>query len=224
MDQNSRCGSVVCLPHITHAISVARAVMEHSPHVMLAGEGALRFALARGFEPRQQLTDERKTEWQKWCSDNQYTPSPSALFASLPAVASTASIASLPSSGGATTSTASVKPIAAPAPALQVTGFTRPTTESDHDTIGLIALDSGSNLSGGCSTSGKSYKWFGRVGDSPIIGAGLFVDNEVARQLSNDCLCVPKERKSADAVLWCCALAAAWWWWLGGWSEWHRFG
>lgn len=49
----------------------------------------------------------------------------------------------------------------------------------NHDTIGMIALDSNGNLSGACTTSGLAYKMRGRLGDSPIIGAGLFVDNEV---------------------------------------------
>ncbi len=49
----------------------------------------------------------------------------------------------------------------------------------NHDTIGMLALDKYGNLSGACTTSGLAYKYFGRVGDSPIIGAGLFVDNEV---------------------------------------------
>lgn len=49
----------------------------------------------------------------------------------------------------------------------------------DHDTIGILALDQHGNLSGACTTSGASMKLRGRVGDSPIIGAGLFVDNEV---------------------------------------------
>ena len=49
----------------------------------------------------------------------------------------------------------------------------------NHDTIGMIALDASGNLSGSCTTSGLAYKLHGRVGDSPIIGAGLFVDNEV---------------------------------------------
>jgi N4-(beta-N-acetylglucosaminyl)-L-asparaginase len=48
-----------------------------------------------------------------------------------------------------------------------------------HDTIGLLAMDANANIAGGCSTSGMAYKMEGRVGDSPIIGAGLFVDNEV---------------------------------------------
>jgi N4-(beta-N-acetylglucosaminyl)-L-asparaginase len=49
----------------------------------------------------------------------------------------------------------------------------------NHDTIGMIALDSHGNLSGACTTSGMAFKMHGRVGDSPIIGAGLYVDNEV---------------------------------------------
>src|SRR5207342_1313494 len=49
----------------------------------------------------------------------------------------------------------------------------------NHDTIGMIAIDKEGNLSGSCTTSGLGYKMHGRVGDSPIIGAGLFVDNEV---------------------------------------------
>lgn len=49
----------------------------------------------------------------------------------------------------------------------------------NHDTIGMIALDEFGNLSGACTTSGMAYKMHGRVGDSPIIGAGLYVDNEI---------------------------------------------
>jgi len=49
----------------------------------------------------------------------------------------------------------------------------------NHDTISMLALDKDGNMSGSCTTSGMAYKLHGRVGDSPIIGAGLFVDNEV---------------------------------------------
>ncbi len=49
----------------------------------------------------------------------------------------------------------------------------------NHDTIGLLSLDSSGNLAGACTTSGAAYKMHGRVGDSPLIGAGLFVDNEI---------------------------------------------
>ena len=52
-------------------------------------------------------------------------------------------------------------------------------TIENHDTIGMLAIDANGNISGACTTSGMAYKMTGRVGDSPIIGAGLFVDNEV---------------------------------------------
>src|SRR4029079_18879836 len=51
--------------------------------------------------------------------------------------------------------------------------------EFNHDTIGMVAMDAKGNLSGSCTTSGMGFKMRGRLGDSPIIGAGLFVDNEV---------------------------------------------
>lgn len=49
----------------------------------------------------------------------------------------------------------------------------------NHDTIGMVAMDAAGNLSGSCTTSGMGFKMRGRLGDSPIIGAGLFVDNEI---------------------------------------------
>src|SRR5687768_9703708 len=55
----------------------------------------------------------------------------------------------------------------------------QPGQQHNHDTIGMIAMDASGNLSGACTTSGMAYKMRGRVGDSPIIGAGLYVDNEV---------------------------------------------
>src|SRR5690606_22679069 len=54
-----------------------------------------------------------------------------------------------------------------------------PGNKYNHDTIGMLALDADGNLSGACTTSGMAFKMHGRVGDSPIIGAGLYVDNEV---------------------------------------------
>src|SRR4030095_5186203 len=59
------------------------------------------------------------------------------------------------------------------APALYESG------ELNHDTIGMVAMDAKGNLSGSCTTSGMGFKMRGRLGDSPIIGAGLFVDNEI---------------------------------------------
>lgn len=128
MDENGNCGSVAFLEHIVHPISVARKVMEKTPHVMLAGEGALQFALANGFKKEKLLTKESEKAWKEWLKTAQYKP-----------------VANI----------------------------------ENHDTIGIVALDTSGNLSGACTTSGMAYKMRGRIGDSPIIGAGLYVDNEV---------------------------------------------
>ncbi|MEC4004667.1 N(4)-(beta-N-acetylglucosaminyl)-L-asparaginase [Flavobacterium sp. SUN052] len=128
MDEFSNIGSVACLEFIKHPISVARAVMEKTPHVMLVGDGALQFALAQGFPKENLLVEDSEKEWKEWLKTSQYKP-----------------IANI----------------------------------ENHDTIGMIAMDSNGNLSGACTTSGMAYKMHGRVGDSPIIGAGLYVDNEI---------------------------------------------
>jgi N4-(beta-N-acetylglucosaminyl)-L-asparaginase len=128
MDEYANIGSVACLEHIKHPISVARAVMEKTPHVMLVGEGALQFALSQGFKKENLLVEESEKEWKEWLKTSQYKP-----------------IVNI----------------------------------ENHDTIGMIAMDVNGNLSGACTTSGMAYKMHGRLGDSPIIGAGLFVDNEI---------------------------------------------
>ena len=128
MDEFSNIGSVACLEHIKHPISVARAVMEKTPHVMLVGKGALQFALSQGFKKENLLVEDSEKEWKDWLKTSKYNP-----------------IANI----------------------------------ENHDTIGMIALDANGNLSGACTTSGMAFKMHGRVGDSPIIGAGLYVDNEI---------------------------------------------
>jgi N4-(beta-N-acetylglucosaminyl)-L-asparaginase len=128
MDEAGNCGSVAFLQHIVHPISVARMVMEKTPHVMLVGDGALQFALANGFEKKKLLTPESEKIWKEWSKKAEYKP---------------------------------------------VVNI------ENHDTIGIVALDASGNLSGACTTSGMAFKMHGRVGDSPIIGAGLYVDNEV---------------------------------------------
>ncbi len=128
MDERGRAGSVVFLEHISHPISVARLVMEKTPHVILAGEGALQFALEHGFKKENLLTQEAKDAYGKWLQESKYSPV---------------------------------------------------VNERNHDTIGLVVRDRKGNLAGGCSTSGMAWKLHGRVGDSPIIGAGLYVDNEI---------------------------------------------
>ncbi|MBU6176498.1 MAG: N(4)-(beta-N-acetylglucosaminyl)-L-asparaginase [Bacteroidetes bacterium] len=148
MDHNHNCGAVAFLERIKHPISVARRVMEKTPHVMLVGEGAQQFALAEGFklEP-DQLSPAAQAAYTDWLQQSQYK-SPSINREN--------------------------KNDHGPfAPTRLQNG------EWNHDTIGMIALDKQGNLSGSCTTSGAGFKMRGRVGDSPIIGAGLFVDNQV---------------------------------------------
>lgn len=128
MNPAGGCGSVTFLEGIKHPISVARMVMEKSPHIMLSGTGAQQFALENGFELENLLTDKSKAEWEKWIIEKEY------------------------------------------APVINI---------ENHDTIGILALDGIGDISGACTTSGAAYKMRGRVGDSPLIGAGLFVDNEI---------------------------------------------
>ncbi len=128
MDKDANCGAVLCMENIAHPISVARKVMEETPHVMLAGVGAELFAYEQGFEKTNLLTEQSKKEWEEWKKTSKYD-----------------TIINI----------------------------------ENHDTIGMLAIDANGDIAGGCTTSGMGYKMAGRVGDSPIIGAGLFVDNEI---------------------------------------------
>jgi N4-(beta-N-acetylglucosaminyl)-L-asparaginase len=123
-----RAGSVAAIEDVLHPISVARKVMEDTPHVMLAGAGAKKYALENGFEKADLLTPERERAWKEWKKEQKAL---------------------------------------------------KRANEDNHDTITLLSLDADGNLAGGCSTSGWGYKIPGRVGDSPIIGGGLYVDNEI---------------------------------------------
>lgn len=146
MDEFSNCGSVAFLERIKHPVSVARRVMEKTPHVMLVGAGAQQFALAEGFPlEKQQLSADAERNYKEWLKKSEYKP-----------------VINIENSG---------KP--GPSPAATVA------SEWNHDTIGMVAIDSNGNLSGSCTTSGMGFKMRGRLGDSPIIGAGLFVDNEI---------------------------------------------
>jgi len=128
MDHDSNCGAVAFLQHIKHPVSVARKVMTDTPHVMMVGDGALKFALDQGFKKEDLLTEESRAHWLKWLETAEYKP------------------------------------------VINI---------ENHDTIGMLTLDSSGKLSGACTTSGMAYKMNGRVGDSPIIGAGLFVDGDI---------------------------------------------
>ena len=128
MNSKGDCGSVIFLKNIKHAISLARKVMEDTPHVMLAGIGAEEFAYSIGFKKENLLTKASKKAWENWKKTSKYK-----------------SIINI----------------------------------ENHDTIGMLAIDNNGDISGGCTTSGLAYKMTGRVGDSPIIGSGLYVDNEI---------------------------------------------
>jgi len=127
MDHNGEAGGVCFMKHIEHPIQVAKEVMYNTPHVLIAGEGATRFAMSKGHKKTDLLTEKSKAEYKDWLKEKKYKPIPNI---------------------------------------------------EQHDTIGMLGLHGG-HLGGGCSTSGLAYKLKGRVGDSPIIGAGLFVDGEV---------------------------------------------
>ena len=127
-DHAGRAGAVAFMEHFEHPISIARAVMERTPHVMLVGEGAERWALENGFTRKEVDLPEVRKAWQEWLKTSDY------------------------------------KPVV---------------NVENHDTIGMVGVDASGRLAGSCTTSGMAYKVHGRVGDSPIIGAGLFVDGEV---------------------------------------------
>jgi len=149
MDEKGNCGAVMFLEGIKHPIKVARLVMEKTPHVQLAGEGALQFALSQGFTIENLLTPESEKAWRAWLQTSQYDP---LIIDRL---------------------------LKERNKEYQQNQKSIPGQQDNHDTIGMIALDSTGNVSGACTTSGMAFKMRGRVGDSPIIGAGLFVDNEV---------------------------------------------
>lgn len=147
MDEHGNCGSVSFLERIKHPVSVARRVMEKTPHVMLSGSGAQQFAISEGFPlEKQELSESAKEAYEKWLKTSKYNP----MITIEKATGQSAYVPGL-----------------------------LPDGTMNHDTIGMIALGADGNLSGCVTTSGLAFKMRGRVGDSPIIGAGLYVDNEV---------------------------------------------
>ncbi len=136
MDWESNCGSVGFLEGIAHPVSVAKHIMQHTPHVMLVGAGAKQYALKHRFETIKTPLPEVKKEWEKWKKEQ-------AAISKKPEI-----------------------------------------NHENHDTIGLLAIDEAGRISGACTTSGWAYKLPGRLGDSPIIGSGLFVDQEVGGAVS----------------------------------------
>jgi N4-(beta-N-acetylglucosaminyl)-L-asparaginase len=156
MDEHGNCGSVMAIEYIKHPVLVARLVMEKTPHVQLVGEGALKFALEQGFVKEGLLTEESERAWKEWKQRSKYDP-----MRSVNELEKKAEKENKEKEGKTKDE------------------YPWPVAALNHDTIGMVAMDVNGNLGGACTTSGMAFKMHGRVGDSPIIGAGLFVDNEV---------------------------------------------
>lgn len=146
---NMKAGAVAGVRTARHPISLARAVMEHSPHVMLAGAGADAFAASRGLEivPQSYFFTERRWESliKQLKKDNAPIP---------------------PRPEGAP-----------PAPEKPIAEF-EPAEAHKYGTVGMVALDRNGNIAAGTSTGGTQAKRWDRIGDSPIIGAGTYASNQ----------------------------------------------
>lgn len=157
------------LRRVKSAISVARKVLENTRHSFLVGDLATEFAVQMGFKEESLQTESSRTKWEEWksnkCQPNFWmnvSPDP-------------------------TTACGPYKPNN---PEESLTGDLVKDNEVDvdgvgfggagnHDTIGLIAIDADGNVASGTSTNGATFKVSGRVGDSPIPGAGSYADNQV---------------------------------------------
>ncbi|HEY5462655.1 MAG TPA: N(4)-(beta-N-acetylglucosaminyl)-L-asparaginase [Hanamia sp.] len=160
MDEHANCGSVGAIEQIKHPVSVARKIMETTPHIMLVGEGAQQFALENGFEKQsKELSAPAKAAYENWLKKSEYKP-----------------VINIENQSVGEAGKKGNGPFA---PHFFDDGSV------NHDTMGLVAIDASGNMSGAVTTSGIAFKIHGRVGDSPIIGAGLFVDNEVGAATSS---------------------------------------
>ena len=160
---SKRAGAVGCLEDVATAAAVAQAVMNHTDHIFLVGAGAKKFAKEMGFKEQNLLTDQSRADWMRWkaklnSSDNWLDP---------------------------------IDPPRRPTP----TGASRPEeTERfsaahvyydshgvpyTYGTINMNAVTATGDIASVTTTSGLSWKIPGRVGDSPIIGAGQYCDNDV---------------------------------------------
>ena len=157
MDHDGNCGSVSFVKKYPHPISIARKVMEKTPHIMLAGEGAEKFAESEGFFSEDLLTDASKKLYEKW----QELPEKLHVRLRRSDEDENEYIFEYSEDGKINELSRAELPM------------------ESHDTIGLLARDKHGNIAGACTTSGLAFKMHGRVGDSPIIGAGLYVDGKV---------------------------------------------
>lgn len=152
-----RCGSVCCVREHPHAAALARAVMERTEHVMLAGEGADAFARREGFEARSLLTDRSAAAFAAWRAGVSDAEMARYRGCRPPMNVEERYARDRASAAGGPAGSA----------------------EPSHDTVCVLALDHAGTLAGACTTSGLAFKLPGRVGDSPIIGHGLYVDPAV---------------------------------------------
>lgn len=153
-----RCGSVGALEGYLHPVSVARAVMERTPHVKLVGAGAARFAAEIGAESGEMLSPEARADYQRWLKEA-LPPELSGQWPNLPLsdfIWGTA------------------RPAEAPIP---LASRAKPGDPKTHGTTIWLAADGRGGMAGAVSTSGWDYAYPGRLGDSPAIGAGLYVDS-----------------------------------------------
>ncbi|MFQ6015406.1 MAG: N(4)-(beta-N-acetylglucosaminyl)-L-asparaginase [Anaerolineae bacterium] len=137
-------GAVGAVKGYEHAISIARRVMEHLPHVMLVGSGAERFAAEMGFVKKELLTKEAREIWEGKLRDK-LSPDEQEMVRRFERLGELVRLAADP--------------------------------EKAQGTTNFIAQDARGDIASGVSTSGWSWKYPGRLGDSPIIGAGNYADN-----------------------------------------------
>lgn len=157
---SKRAGSVACLEDIATPSLVARAVMDHTDHIMLVGEDAKRFALQMGFRTQNLLTEESRRMWHRWRS--RLNPNDNWL--------------DVPASGEERRPSTNAPPAADPD---AHTWYDEEGIAHTYGTINMNAVDARGDLGSVTTTSGLSWKIPGRVGDSPIIGAGQYCDNTV---------------------------------------------
>lgn len=154
MTDPNRCGSVACIRHFANPCAIARSVMEKTIHIMLVGDGAEEFADREGYTRQELLTPHARAEWEKWSADPRNLDR-TKYRGWIPPV----NVEEIARKGGT-----AVRSGDGPA--------------GSHDTVSILVIDNHNQLAGVCSTSGMAFKLPGRIGDSPIIGHGLYVDQQ----------------------------------------------
>lgn len=155
-----RAGAVAALRDIKNPSKVARVVMERTDHVMLVADGALRFALAHGFHREDLLTDEAREIWLQW-KERMSQEDAWGLGLDSPETKSSSAVR---------------RSEIDPAMKLMAASYIQ---QPPHGTITCLTVNQQGDISGTTTTSGRAFKMPGRVGDSPLVGCGLYVDNDI---------------------------------------------